>query len=157
MNLEISLYYSYTQDCTNFASQILEAGGEAQNNTGNVYSGWWHTVTIGGTVSNPTFTHNNSRSFTTVSYFNSYFGTYYTTTTHGNFASNLQAGSVIACDTNGDGDMNHIGFVTEVGSYNSSIGCIDYKVAQHTSDYHRWVSASNNNWELQSKWRIIIH
>lgn len=153
----LALYYSYTQDCTNFASQILEAGGEPQNNTGSVYSGWWHTVTIGGTMSNPTFTHNNSRSFTTVSYFNSYFGTYYTTTTHANFASNLQAGSVIACDTSGDGDMNHIGFVTEIGSYNSSIGCIDYKVAQHTGDYHRWVSASNNSWELMSKWRIIIH
>lgn len=149
-------YYSYSQDCTNFASQILEAGGEPQDYTGDVYSGWWHTVTPGGTVSNPTYTHNNSRSFTSVAAFNSYWGTYYTTTSHSSFASYLRAGSIIACDTNGDGDLNHIGFVTEIGSYDSSLGCIDYKVAQHTSDYHRWTSSPYNKWELQSKWRIII-
>lgn len=149
-------YYSYSQDCTNFASQILEAGGEPQDYTGDVYSGWWHTVTPGGTVSNPTYTHNNSRSFTSVGAFNSYWGTYYTTTSHSSFASYLRAGSIIACDTNGDGDLNHIGFVTEIGSYDSSLGYIDYKVAQHTSDYHRWTSSPYNKWELQSKWRIII-
>ena len=30
-------------DCTNFVSQILEAGGVPQDNTGDKYSGWWHT------------------------------------------------------------------------------------------------------------------
>ena len=40
-----------------------------------------------------------------------------------------------------------MGFVTAKGRYSIGLGYTDYKVAQHTHNYHRWVSDTNNNWE----------
>ncbi len=143
-------------DCTNFCSQILEAGGIPQNNTGNIYTGWWHTVTQGGTMSNPTFTHVYSKSFIFVDYFIPYWGPGIVYTNHVSFSYAIRPGSFIACDSDGDGDMNHMGFVTARKGL-SGLEYLDYKVAQHTANYHSWTDASNNNWENQDKWMIVIY
>jgi hypothetical protein len=77
-------------------------------------------------------------------------GVGYTTTNHSTFSGNLQAADFIAYDRDRDGDWNHIGFVTSVdssaGTYNGST-YYDYKVAQHTNNYHAWTSSSTNGWE----------
>lgn len=36
-------YFYFKADCTNFASQILEASGVRQVGGSNEYTGWWHT------------------------------------------------------------------------------------------------------------------
>lgn len=42
-------------------------------------------------------------------------------------------------------------FVTKRdSSAGSSYGYIDYKVAQHTTDYHAWASSSTNGWETNN-------
>jgi len=152
----LALYYSYSQDCTNFASQILEAGGISQNNTRSQTSGWWHTVTQTGTMSNPVFTHNRSNSWSMVMPFINYFGRYYVTTSFYSLTTNVLKGSIIAGDKYGDGDFSHIGCVTDTGVYSSTYGYKDITIAQHTTDYRK--KAHETAWSTSyAKWLIIIH
>lgn len=140
--------YFYTGDCANFVSQILEAGGQAQNNTGNVNTGWWHTRTYNSTFDY--YVHTNSNSWSLANNLVNYFGVIYSTYIHSAFAVSINVGSVIAADWTWDGDWDHVGFVTakdsSTGNYNR-LTYYDYKVAQHTADYHAWTSSSTNNWE----------
>lgn len=67
------------------------------------------------------------------------------------FAANLRAGDFITVDFTSDGDWAHMDFVTKRNSSaGSSYGYIDYKVAQHTTDYHAWTSSSTNGWETNN-------
>lgn len=132
-------YYYYTfGDCTNFASQILEAGGAAQNNTGSQYSGWWH-LTDG--------TNTSSNSWRLANAFCAYYGMYYTTSSNNAFSHYLQKGSFISFDKGNDGSWDHVAYVTAVRPYTSSLGYCDYRVAQHTTNYLAWASSSTNGWE----------
>lgn len=138
-------YYFSNGDCTNFISQILENAGVDQVVYDSEYSGWWHKRTSG--FLGIGYTHTHSRSWTMADTFCRYMGVCYTTTSNGSFAANIQAGSIIAADFESDGDWDHMGFVTQRDNYIGSYGYYDYKVAQHTSNYHAWASLSTNGWD----------
>ena len=139
-----SYYHHYSSgDCANFASQILEAGGKTQWNTGNQSTGWWYNHS---SVSHYLDTCSNS--WRLANSFANYFGMDYSTTNHSGFSSSIRKGSFIAFDAAGDGNWDHIGFVTDrSSSYNSSLGYYNYRVAQHSNDYNAWTSSSENGWE----------
>lgn len=139
-------YHSFSNgDCANFVSQILENAGVNQVVYDSEYSGWWHTKTtsLWGLIT----THKHSRSWTMADTFTRYMGVCYSTTSNVSFAQNIEPGSFIAADFDSDGDWDHMGFVTHTDNYVGSYGYYDYKVAQHTSDYHAWASSSTNGWD----------
>jgi len=74
-------------------------------------------------------------------------GVGYTTKSHYNFAANIQKYDFIAFDRANDGSWDHIGYVTADDNYIGSYGYYDYKVAQHSTNYHAWASSSTNNWD----------
>lgn len=107
-------------DCTNFASQILHAGGVGMVSTGNVNSGWWfNSVT------------QRSTSWIQAGTFARYMGMGYSNSFWTTFKNNVRAGDFIGFDSGGDGVVDHIGYVTA-----KSGGSI--KIAQHSTDYHLW-------------------
>lgn len=139
--------YFSTGDCTNFVSQILEAGGIPQEVYDSQYLGWWHTsyVSWEGVI-----LHEHSLSWINANIFANYMGISYTTTDHFTFSYNLDKGSIIGYDKYSDGDWNHMAFVTDKDTYASTYDgkyYYDYKVAQHTTNYHAWTSSSTNGWE----------
>lgn len=91
-------------------------------------------------------THKHSISWIRADTFAKYMGVGYTTTSHSTFTNNIQKGDFIGADFGNDGDWNHMGFVTDKETTMSN-GYYDYKVAQHTSNYHEWTSSSNNGWD----------
>ena len=135
--------YFEENDCTNFASQILENGGYNQKKTISKYTGWWHT--------NSGSNHEYSRSWTLADKFAKYMGINKTAETNYDFSEMVQVGDFIALDLYQDGDWNHIGFVTRVDDYVGSYGFYDYCVAQHSDNYHAWASTSVNSWDTQTE------
>ncbi len=131
-------------DCTNFVSQILEAGGVQQEVYNDKYSGWWHKNGLLG--------HSYSRSWTLSDTFVRYMGVGYTTTNHNSFSLNIAKGDFISLDENNDGQWDHMGFVADhkplVQLVNGQYS--DYMVAQHSSNYLLWASHANNNWPRQN-------
>lgn len=62
----------------------------------------------------------------------------------------MKVGEVVGVDYARDGDCDHTGFVSEVASkeeWHGSKYYRDYKIAQHTRDYHEWASSELNDWE----------
>lgn len=134
--------YGYFQkgDCANFASQILAAGGMRQTTDyPNEYRGWWHKKVNGS--------HKHSRVWKIASLFANYMNVTYKTKNNTAFSYSLKKGDFIAGDWTSDGKWDHIGFVTKK-SKTTNKGAYDYKVAQHTTNYHLWTSSADNNWEL---------
>lgn len=121
-------------DCTNFVSQILEASGVGQNVYDSENMGWWHKKVNGK--------HTYSVSWINSDVFARYMGVGYSTTNHRDFSFNIARGDFISLDNTNDGSWDHMGFVTAIGTDlcypNGSYR--DYKVAQHSIDYHDWVS-----------------
>lgn len=136
-------YYFNNGDCANFISQILERSGIRQEKYESVHSGWWHTYNPNALWNK----HTHSRSWTMADTFSRYMGVILTRTNHKDFSSKVYSGKIIAADWENDGDWEHLGFVTEADNYVGSYGYYDYRVAQHTKNYHRWTSNSGNNWE----------
>lgn len=134
-------YKSFSEDCTNFASQILFSGGVSQINTGNVTTGWWYQRTI---LPIRTF-DTNSNTWSLARYFANYEGKYHATTSFNTFSLEVQKGDFIGLDYTDDGDVDHVGFVTDTGGWTGSYW--DFEVAQHTNNYCAWVSSSTNGWE----------
>lgn len=134
--------FGASADCTNFASQILEAGGKTQNYTGNTATGWWHKR-ISNTV------HQYSNSWTVANKFGLYWGKSYQTKSFYNLSKNVTVGDFIAQDRTNDGSLDHIGYITTVGTEGNYGGQTyrDLKIAQHSTHYHAWVSSSINGWE----------
>ncbi len=140
-------HYFSNSDCTNFVSQILEASGVQQVVYESEHSGWWHKVTTGWFGIK---THTHSRSWTLADTFSRYMGVGYTTKSHYSFSENIKKGDFIAADFDSDGDWDHTGFVTDKNSLpacHSDGDYYDYKVAQHTKNYHEWTSTSKNGWD----------
>lgn len=141
--------YLGSGDCTNFASQILEAGGIEQhyNWQGHSYDpayGWWHSS--GGWLG----LHGYSYSWTLSDNFVRFMGHH--NNTYSSFyelSRRVVSGDFIAYDGGADGDWDHVGFVTGTGTYNTYNGRYyrDFIVAQHTKDYVAWVSSDTNGWE----------
>ena len=138
-----SQYQSFSADCANFVSQILENGGIQQDVYQSEHQGWWHTRTVGlfGIVF-----HNNSRSWSLANTFSRYMGVSYTTTSNIRFSMNILPGDFIAGDWDSDGNWDHMGFITDRRPIEKK-SWYDYKVAQHTPDYNRWWTEDNNGWE----------
>lgn len=125
-------------DCTNFASQILEAGGKKQNKK------WYCKKQLVGFEYSPNWSAANN--------FANYWGVDYKYYTHSIFSQNVKKGDFITYDKAADGDWDHIGYVTAVKkSFNPKLGYKNYKVAQHTKNYNAWVSSSKNGWEKIKK------
>ena len=139
-------YEVFKQDCTNFASQILEAGGVSQEVYDSVYKGWWHKKTMIAFVPH----HTNSHSWSLADVFARYMGVGYTTNNNNDFSKNIKKGDFVALDFDNNGTWDHLGFVTDK---KTSPACywngdyIDYKIAQHSDNYNAWGSDKNeNNW-----------
>lgn len=139
-------YYFSNGDCANFTSQILENGGVKQTVYDSKSKGWWHkTQKVLGITK-----HTHSEAWSMADTFARYMGVSNATSNHKTFASKLRAGDFITVDFQNDGDWDHMGFVTKRDSSEGSYGYVDYKVAQHTSDYHAWTSSSTNGWETSN-------
>jgi rhodanese-related sulfurtransferase len=139
-------YYFSNGDCANFVSQILENSGVNQVVYDSVGSGWWHKRKPG--FLGIGYTHTHSQSWSMADTFARYQGIIYSTTSNYNFSAHLSNGTFVVADFQNDGDWDHCGFVTQRDNYvGSSYGYYDYKIAQHTSNYHAWASSSENNWE----------
>lgn len=142
--------YLSAGDCANFCSQILIAGGETQvNSFPDVNSGWWHVNVLG--------VHKYSRSWTLAHKFVTYHSySSFQTRVYSTFTRWLAAGSFIAYDKYNDGDWDHVGYVTQVDSYKTN-GYYDHKIAQHSSEYHKW--AQYTGWPALEDgvcWFIIV-
>lgn len=127
-------------DCTNFASQILAASGVRQVSSTSEYTGWWHRRTAPAA-------HKHSVSWINANTFARYMGVGYKTRSHSSFAANIKKYDFITYDDTYDGEWDHMAYVTADDTYVGSYGYYDYKVAQHSIDYHAWTSSSTNNWE----------
>lgn len=138
-------YYFSNGDCANFVSQILEQAGLTQNVSTSEYSGWWHTRTSG--FFGIGYTHKHSRSWTMADTLSKYMGVVFTTTSNLTISENIQPGSIISADFDSDGDWDHVGFVTDKNLTVGSCGYYDYRVAQHSSNYHDWASTDANGWD----------
>jgi len=152
VNYNTVTYYSFSADCTNFASQILENAGIGQvNYYPDEYSGWWHYVYyfLGIKI------HKHSRSWAGADTFTRYMGRSNTRVISSNYAfelftTDISAGDFIAADWENDGSWNHIGFVAYKSSFKNTYNGMyyyDFKVAQHTNDYYAWTSSTTNGWD----------
>lgn len=153
-----SLSYPYypKDDCTNFASQILVAGGIKMHENSSTEKGWWCKRV--GTANPGTFQH--SKSWSVADRFVKFMGTSNNTCKDfKRFSAKVRKGDFIAYDRSGDGGWNHVGYVTATGNYGSydykdSSGAVRSKnyttfcVAQHSNNYHAWVHSASNSWEL---------
>lgn len=125
-------------DCTNFVSQIVHAAGVGQIYYDNTEQGWWHRKNWWG--------HSYSTSWQRADTFARYMGVMYTTRNHYDFSSALRRGDIIAIDNAGDGNWDHMGFVTAKNNIPLCYANGDYynyRVAQHSSDYLRWADSTN--------------
>lgn len=132
-------------DCTNFVSQVLQNGGYNHVNGINKYFGWWYN------------NNSNSNSWSSADKFIKYWGVRMSTTSFEDFSKLISVGDFIFQDLGNDGDYNHAGFVTYKSNTfgvhdagNMSMRYYDFIVAQHSKNYNKWVSESDNNWELCS-------
>lgn len=136
-------------DCTNFVSQILEAGGVRQEIYDEKTKGWWHkrkSRFLWFLADD----HEYSDSWRLADVFVRYMGLSYWTRSNYDFSSRLNRGTIIAFDKHADGSWDHVAFVLDVknhpGNYAGKV-YYDYEVAQHTSDYVAWASEDANHWE----------
>ena len=91
--------------------------------------------------------HTHSYSWTKANTFAHYMGVLFETNNHKKFSNLINKGTIIAADWENDGSWDHIAFVTAVDNKIGNYGYRDYKVAQHTSNYHLWTSDTGNHWE----------
>ena len=146
-------YQVFSNDCTNFASQILEAWGISQDVSDNENYWRWHKIVDGTWWWK---NHKHSISFIRARTFAKYMGVKYTTDNHYDFSSNIQAWDFIGYDQNNDWQIDHMAFVTNKDWFPANWWgktYYNYRVAQHTNNYLRWVDDDRNWWEkLEDKW-----
>ena len=124
-------------DCTNFVSQIIYAGGIPMDYV--IPNPWYYTSIT-----------DYAKNWTVANSFANYWGVNYKVKGHQGFARNLGKGDFITADWQDNGSWDHWAFVTDRDTYEgmwSGFCYYDYKVAQHTGDYHLWTSNSGNRWE----------
>lgn len=133
------VFPSYSNDGTNFASQIVNAGGIDAYNNGDKQTGWYP----------------GSMSWINAHRFANWFGIWNKSTDHGWFSNNASRGDFVALDFDSNGTWDQIGFVTDkegyVGKWTDSKGNTmyykDYRIAQHSPDYNSWASWDSCSWE----------
>lgn len=111
-------------DCTNFASQILHAGGIQMAMYSNQAMGWWWRA-IG----------NRSITWVGAAAFAQYMGSWFQSTYWNTFKAGIMAGDFIAYDRGDDGDIDHMAFI-----HSKNNGFV--RIAQHSSDYIKWDDAT---------------
>lgn len=126
----------YGADCTNFVSQIINAGGRKEN------VNWGRGM----------------KTFKIADKFAKHFGVRMRTYSLKTFSSNIKAGDVALIDETGDGSYNHAGFVYDIGTYKKygNKYYTDFKIAQHTKGWIAWASSSTNNWENNKGYWAIM-
>ncbi len=116
--------WEHDEDCTNFASQILYAGGVAMDMYNNPSKGWWWKAQ-----------NNTSISWINANTFKNYMGSRYNTKHWKQLVNSVSDGDFIGVDYNQDGKVDHIGFVYQKGHDG-------LKIAQHSTNYLAW----NGGW-----------
>ncbi|EIK74058.1 MULTISPECIES: amidase domain-containing protein [Gardnerella] len=114
----------FPADCTNFASQILYAGGIGMDKHNDVFKGWWWKAR-----------GDRSVSWINANVFKNYMGYGFSTSYWGMLVDNVRDGDFIGVDESNDGTVDHIGFV-----FLKSNGRL--RIAQHTENYLDW----DKNW-----------
>lgn len=134
------LYANYDSsggDCTNFVSQILNAGGIGQVDTGNENTGWWYRSR-----------NNRSISWINAQTFARYMGISGTARSFTALHSIAHVGAFIGGSTSNDGKLNHLAFVTDKNAK-------DLRIAQHSAFYHEWTYAGASGWKSGSSYWMI--
>ena len=135
-------------DCTNFVSQIKKAGGVKEYTA-------WKTVGSDSTIDYEKSwfcktKHNYSKVWTLADKFAKFFGIKSKTSSFYTLSTRVKKGSFIGYDRNGDGNWDHMAFVTAVTKTKKSVNGVtyyDFRIAQHSGDYHAYVSETINHWE----------
>jgi hypothetical protein len=147
-------------DCTNFASQILIAGGiNMHDRYPYKLEGWWHKEVQEWHGNSYVWVHQYSTSWVNADSFVRFMGTSGNEyTSFQTFSGKLISGDFIALDYGRDGDWNHLGFVCDIGSYGTYYYTVNgvqhskyyrnFTVAQHTGQYYAWTSSDTNGWEV---------
>jgi hypothetical protein len=144
-----TFFHPNLADCTNFASQILfEGGASKQDFYPNENSGWWHHK-IGNT-------HYHSISWVNADTFKRYMGSTFNTKSFVSFSTVVRIGDFIGFDSNGDGKVDHVGFIVDKDTIGKNwnddgtgtLNFYNFAVSQHSTDYVRWVGGDKDNgWE----------
>lgn len=128
------LFKSCDHDCTNFASQILLAGGVQQDKT------WW---SVGKAKA--------SKAWLLADKFVKQWGTYkifkrkknQKTTQLYRMTKKAQKGDFIAYDRTGDGSWDHVGYVSNKSGKKRIVKgrkVYNLEITQHTRDYSAWLT-----------------
>lgn len=143
VNPNYSTYKVFDKDCTNFASQILAAGGQTMSG-----SWYYYQLPQGRDYHQPTY----SRSWTIANEFARHWGITRKTRSWSTFASRVSPGAFVGY-TRPDGVVEHIGFVTKFAGMATDEGITyrSFAIAQHTSNYHAWVHGN----EGARGWRSV--
>lgn len=141
-NYNRAFHYYAGKDCTNFVSQILWWSGIGMEDTGNEKLGWWYRIKGQPNQYAASITWINANDFTR------YMGRGRAISKWGTLLNELHPGSFIAADNGGDGVIDHNAFVTAKRAG-------EVKIAQHSSDYHKW--SNSTNWIQNPSNRRIYH
>ena len=152
-------YRSFSRgDCTNFTSQIKRAGGVPEYIV-------WKTVGNHSRIDvGKSWYYHGYFSYTprwsVADNFGKFFGISYKTKSFLKFSSRVKKGSFIGYDEQGDGDWDHMAFVTaKTGKKKKTNGVsyYDFKIAQHSGDYNAYVSSSKCGWDKLHKKKAIVY
>lgn len=154
INYAISWYYRFNPnyrnftgsggDCINFVSQAIHAGGRPMSPL------WHHQKTaLGG---DGPFGFTSSPSWTRVGNFLSHWGSSVSSPDFQRISTFLRPGDVLLVDFGSDRNPDHSGLVTTIGGTIS--GYTNFKIAQHTSEYHDWAS-NKSGWRSRGYYWIV--
>lgn len=129
-------WFVVSVDCTNFASQILHAGGISMDTYNDQNKGWWWKSK-----------GNRSTSWVNANVFKNYMGSGYSTKYWSSLVSNVRSGDFIAIDFTSDGTVDHVGFV-----HTKSAGKL--RIAQHTRNYLDWNGGWPNSNDKGTYYRV---
>jgi len=140
-------------DCTNFVSQIRKT-------MGCPFDYKYNTIHYGNKGTKKVIDNNKSWFYKTSSNYSvpwvraaaysKHFAVKSKYTDFKEFTANATKGTFIGCDWEGDGDCNHMAFVTsgersaDKGKYKNYY---NIQIAQHSNEYCAWISDKENGWE----------
>lgn len=147
-NSKYTNWINSNKDCTNFVSQIKTAGGVKH---------YYSYVTIKSEhelVKSKSWYYSSGSNYggiwPSADKFAKFFGVKSKTTNFKTFSSNVKKGSFIAYDKENDGKWNHMAFVTGKSTTlktTNGVSYYNFKIAQHSKQYNKWVSHDDNRWE----------
>ena len=148
-------------DCTNFTSQIKNNGGVPLYKKYNENGAWSYYKHVAGNKRQLYYSVNWCRAKAFAKYFgikskykkgkgeNKYKG-------FERLSKAVKRGSFIGFDKTGDGDIDHNAFVTALYHKNEKtrrkisyegVTYLDFKISQHSKNYHDWVSSDKVGWK----------